>query len=97
MSVSNEEIMRKLDKIESMLTKVLEEEDVVIENEEKELKTIRDSNLNLEFTSIENWREYIWNDCEFKVEKVNGDEVDFWCKKTKSWCRFEGCPLNQKS
>lgn len=97
MPVSNEELMRKLEKIESMLTKVLEEEDVVIENEEKELKTIQDSNLNMEFPNIEGWREYIWNGCKHKVEKQNGDEIDFWCNKRKGWCRFEGCPLNLKS
>lgn len=97
MPVSNEDIMKKLERIESMLSKMMEEENALLTDEEKALKTLQESNLNLEFTDVNDWRQYIWTDCEHKMKKVKGEEIDFWCQKTNDWCRFEDCPLNKKA
>ena len=88
MTVTNEELMDKLDKIESLLQTISKEE-------EKELKEL-DETINLEFDNPEDWRKYIWEACPFKKEKAEGEEIDFICKKHNDPCRFEGCPLNKK-
>ncbi|MBU0532538.1 hypothetical protein KKB44_03525, partial [Candidatus Micrarchaeota archaeon] len=85
-----------LNKIESMLQEMFSEEQKIESEEESELKTIRDSNLVLEYSSPDEWRKYIWEDCQYKEEKSEGSEIDFWCRKQKSPCRFEGCPLNHR-
>jgi len=69
----------------------------LIESEEKkELEELDESGINLEFNNPEDWRKYIWENCPFKKEKSEGGEIDFFCKKQDSPCRFEGCPLNKK-
>ncbi|MBW2972746.1 hypothetical protein KY359_06960 [Candidatus Woesearchaeota archaeon] len=88
MPVTNEDLMAKLDKIESMLSTITKEE-------EQELKEL-DETINLEFNNAEDWRKYIWESCPFKTEKTEGEEIDFFCKKQNAACRFEGCPLNVK-
>lgn len=90
MTVSNEQIMKKLDKIESMISKLSKEE-------EEELKTIEESNINLAYANIDDWRTAVWEGCKYKEEQVNGDEIDFFCRKNNARCQFEGCPLNVKS
>jgi hypothetical protein len=94
MTVSNEDIMEKLEKIESMLQTVAGEEKKIEAEEEKELKELDESGIKLEYHNPEDWRKYIWENCEHKEERSEGDEVDFWCKKQDAPCRFEGCPLN---
>lgn len=110
MPVTNEEIMEELKKVEAKLDTIQSEEDKIEKEEEetlqaekkieaeesKELEEIEDSNINLEFENMEDWRQYIWADCEYKEEKTEGDEVDFFCKKKNGPCRFDGCPLNYK-
>ncbi len=89
MPVTNEELMEKLDRIESMLSTITKEE-------EKELNELDESGINLEFSDPEEWRKYIWESCPFKKERSGGEEIDFFCKKQDKPCRFEGCPLNKK-
>lgn len=103
MPVTNEDIMRKLEKIESMLSTITKEEEETLSEEKKieqaeetELKELSESDINLEFANIEDWRKYIWEICMFRVEKSEGNEVDFFCRKQNGPCRFDGCPLNYK-
>jgi hypothetical protein len=95
MPVSNEDLMEKLNKIDSMLQNISTEEKKIESEEEKELKEL-DETVNLEFDNPEDWRKYIWETCPFKQEKSEGEEIDFFCKKSNSACRFEKCPLNKK-
>jgi hypothetical protein len=103
MPVTNDDIMRKLDKIEAMLNNISKQEDQELaeekkieEDEEKELSEISESAINLEFANIEDWRRYIWDTCPFRKEQSKKGEVDFFCKKQNAPCRFDGCPLNYK-
>ena len=89
MPVSNEEIMEKLDKIQSMVAKLTKEEEKAFSEVESEKNKL--------YTSVEEWKTRIWEGCEFKKENPVGDEVDFDCNKTGKPCRFEGCPENLKS
>ncbi|MBU2561933.1 MAG: hypothetical protein KKD17_06570 [Nanoarchaeota archaeon] len=102
MPVSNEDIMKKLDRMEELIKKIYEQEETEIaeekkieQQEDRELKEL-DETVNLEFNNIEDWRKYIWDSCPFKVEKTEGGELDFFCKKQNGPCKFEGCPLNKK-
>ncbi|MBN1544527.1 hypothetical protein JW898_03635 [Candidatus Woesearchaeota archaeon] len=102
MPVSNEDIMKKLDTIESLLNKIIEQEETELaeerkieEEEQRELKEL-DATVNLEFNNPEDWRRYIWDGCSFKEKRSERSEIDFFCKKQNSPCRFEGCPLNMK-
>jgi hypothetical protein len=95
MPVTNEDIMKKLDRIELVLQNIASAEEKIEQEEEKELSEL-DEELNLEFNNMEDWRKYIWEGCPFKVEKSTSTEVDFFCKKKNDPCRFEGCPLNLK-
>ncbi len=88
MEVTNEDLLKRLDRIEAMLKTLTSEE-------ERELKEL-DETINLEFNNPEDWRRYIWENCPFKAEKSEGSEVDFYCKKKGGVCRFEGCPINVK-
>ncbi|MFH1064228.1 MAG: hypothetical protein V1729_04055 [Candidatus Woesearchaeota archaeon] len=83
-------------KIEKEEEETLETEKKLEAQEEKELKEIADSNINLEFENMDDWRMYIWDGCEFKKAKTEGDEMDFFCTKRNALCRFDGCPLNYK-
>ncbi len=76
---------------------VIAEEKKIETEEKKELKTLSTSNINLEYPNIEDWKKYIWESCEHKEERSQGDEIDFWCKKQDAACRFDGCPLNIKT
>lgn len=89
MPVSNEEIMKKLDKIELMISKLTVEEEKAFEEVEVD--------KNKQFTDVEEWKTHVWENCPYKEEKVVGEEIDFNCKKTDKPCRFEGCPENVKS
>ena len=103
MPTTNDDLMKKLDHIEELLLKMSSEEEMELsetkkieEEEEQELKEIEDSDINLEFKNIEDWRQYIWENCPFKKESAKKGEVDFFCKKQNTPCRFDGCPLNVK-
>ena len=96
MPVTNEDIMKELKKVEEKLDKIEHKETELEAEEKKEMKEIEESTINLEFPNIEDWRKYIWSDCEFKEERSEGDEVDFFCKKQNGPCKFDGCPLNYK-
>ena len=96
MTVSNEELMEKLNRIELMIQTVSKEEQKIESEEEKALKELKKSGINLEFNNPEDWRKYIWEGCPFKKEKLEGEEIDFFCKKQDNTCKFEGCPLNKK-
>jgi cell division protein FtsB len=102
MPVSNQDIMKKLDRIEQLILKVSSEEEEELkgqkkieEEEERELEEL-DETVNLEFSNAEDWRQYIWEGCPFKKQVSKKGEIDFFCKKLNSACRFEGCPLNMK-
>ncbi len=100
---NDKEILNRLDRVESLLKQVLEnqkkelEEEEKIEAEEEETKKeLEESEFNLEFKNVEDWRKYIWENCAYKVERTEGAEVDFFCKKKNGPCKFDGCPLNYK-
>ena len=86
MPVTNDELMEKLNNVEKLLKKLLKEEG-------KELDAL---NADKEFNNPEDWQQYVWKNCEFKTEKTDSSEIDFWCKKQDALCRFESCPLNIK-
>lgn len=95
MPVTNEEIMEKLDKIETLLVKMAGQQEKIEKEEEKELSEL-DETVGLEFPNVEDWRKEMWENCPHKEERSADDEVDFWCKAQDKACRFEGCPENKK-
>ena len=89
-----ESIEKKVDYIEELEEKQLEEEDKIEKEEEAELKELAEANVKLQFDTVEEWQRYIWQDCVHKKEVKESAEVDFFCEKRKGPCKFEGCPLN---
>lgn len=57
-------------------------------------KTLKSKLGKRSFTNITEWKKYIWDSCPHKKEKVEDNEISFWCDILKSSCEFEDCPRN---
>jgi hypothetical protein len=88
MPVSNEEIMEKLNKIESTLN-------VLAKEGEKAFEEIA-VDKNRQYTEVEEWRSHVWENCPHRKEDNESEEIDFICEKTKKSCTFDDCPENVK-
>ena len=66
MPVTNEEIMEKLNRIESMVAKLTKEEEKAFEEVETEKNKL--------YTEVEEWKTRIWEGCEFREEQAVGEE-----------------------
>jgi len=89
-----DEIEKKVEHIEKMEKSQLKEEETIETDEEKELGTLKEATRKKQFENIADWQKYIWQDCKYKKEVKESDEVDFFCEKRKGPCQFEDCPLN---
>lgn len=101
MEISNEELYKKLEEIHELLRVVQKEEEEImreefkVEVEEEKLIELLGKNINREFDNLLDWRNYIWESCEFKKPKMEDKVIDFLCKKTGKSCRFEDCFKNR--
>ncbi|MBW2971017.1 hypothetical protein KY320_02550 [Candidatus Woesearchaeota archaeon] len=101
MTITNEQIMEKLLQLEKQLSKLLAEEDQIlkeeeeiekdsrkVELEEEKLLEILSSQINKRFDNIVDWKRFIWDECELRKSVLKDKQIDFYCKKTGSFCRF---------
>jgi len=101
MAISNEDIYKKLDDIHKLIITLKKEEEQVIqeehkiEMEEEKLIDILGKEVNRQFDNIMDWKNYIWEACEYKKSVVKADKIDFICKKTGKTCRFIDCFKNK--
>jgi hypothetical protein len=101
MAVTNEDIMKRLDKIEKLLRTVEKEEvrqlryESTIKMEEGQLKTILNKKVNVQFDNITDWKRYIWDNCELRKSHSQDKKIDFYCMKTGNLCRFMDCFRNR--
>lgn len=107
-----QEIEKKLDKLSHEVADAEAQEEAEFDKIEKMIDSIgSDINLktksvkktmaldekNIEFTSVQDWQRYIWDNCQFKQERTDGSVVEFYCTRRKGRCRYEGCPENIKT
>lgn len=51
---------------------------------------------SLQFKHVEEWKLYIWNDCEYKTTIEKENLIEHGCTKTNAPCHFVDCPKNIK-
>ena len=101
MTISNEEIYKKLEEIHRAVNELKNEEEQVIaeehmiEIEEKKLMELLGKQVNREFDNIMDWKRYIWEKCEYKKSVIKDNKIEFLCKKTSKSCRFIDCFKNK--
>lgn len=101
MEINNEQIYAKLEEIHKLLKLVQKEEEQIMEEEfkveieEEKLMNILGKEINREFDNLLDWRNYVWESCEFKKANSDDQKIDFICKKTNKSCRFEDCFKNK--
>ncbi len=102
MKITNAHIYKKLDQIQKALNRIQEEESEVLKEETKivmeetQLLKLLDKNVDLQFESIIDWKNFIWDSCPYKKPIEKSKEIDFYCKKTGNKCRFADCFRNKK-
>ncbi len=101
MTISNEEIYKKLEEIHKSVNELKTEEEQVItgehriEMEEEKLMELLGKQVNREFDNIMDWKRYIWENCGYKKSVIKDNKIEFVCKKTNKSCRFIDCFKNK--
>jgi len=101
MKITNDTIYKKLSQIHKDIQALKEEESEVLKEEAKivieegKLMKILDKEVDLQFESIIDWKNYIWDACPYKKPIEKNKEIDFICKKTGNKCRFGDCFRNK--
>jgi hypothetical protein len=101
MKITNEQIYKKLERIDKVLA-VLNREEIAVLKAEKKIKMeegallkILNKNISLQFDNIIDWKRYIWDNCPYRKSHEKGKEIDFFCKKTSNKCRYADCFRNR--
>ena len=101
MAISNEDIYQKLEKMHLLLKLVQKEEGQIVQEEfkveieEEKLMEILGNEANKKFNNILDWKNYVWENCEFKKTTMKQNRIDFICNKTGKSCRFVDCFKNK--
>ena len=102
MKITNEQIYEKLEKIQKEVSRLKQEESEVLKEEaqiaveESKLMKLLDKDVDLQFSNIIDWKNYIWDSCPYRKSIEKNKEIDFLCKKTGNKCRFQDCFRNKK-
>lgn len=101
MEITNKQVYKKLEEIHKDIkllqraeSEMLQDELKIMASESQLLKTL-DKQVPLQFTSIVDWKRYIWDTCEFRKPLEKTREIDFICGKTGTKCRYADCFRNK--
>lgn len=98
-------IWQKLVAIESLIKKDIELDKKDLEIDLADIKFDKTSakavkatksDKKRRFTNIIDWKEYIWNSCPHRQQKIGAKQINYFCKKLSKPCGFEQCPINVK-
>jgi hypothetical protein len=101
MEITNKQVYKKLEEIHKDIKLLQRAESEVLQDElkimasEGELMTTLSKQVPLQFTSIVDWKRYIWDNCEFRKPLEKSKEIDFICGRTANKCRYADCFRNK--
>jgi len=89
---------KSIKKEEEIIKKKEEEiaiEEQRIEEQEKAIQALIQKKLvTRKYNDVLEWKQFVWDRCEYKKQKDEDLELEYFCSKMKKTCNFSTCPLN---